>query len=143
MVWLIRIRRIRSTLTVAELATAAHPTVVRGVTDVTRQLLNAATVRCPVDTGLLRAQHSMLVRPGADKVVGAVEANTSYAEAVHDGTRRTVIRPRRRKALRFVVGGRVVFAAKVTKPPTRGRPWLADAARAVAATTGSTWIPTP
>lgn len=140
---MIRIRRIRSTLTATQIAAATRLTVVRGVTDVTRQLLNAATVRCPVDTGLLRAQHSMRVRTGAAKVVGTVEAATRYAQAVHDGTRRTVIRPRRRKALRFEIGGRVVFAARVTKPPTRARPWLADAARAVAVSTGSTWIPTP
>lgn len=140
---MIRIRRVRSTLTATELAAAARPTVVRGVTDVTRQLLNAATIRCPVDTGLLRGQHSMTVRAGAAAITGRVEANTRYAAAVHDGTRRTVIRPRRRKALRFTVGGRVVFATRVVKPPTRGRPWLTDAAQAVATSTGATWTPAP
>lgn len=52
---------------------------------------------------------------------------------VNDGTRPHIIRPKRAKALRFRVGGKVVFARIVHHPGTRARPFLdralADVAR--------------
>ena len=48
---------------------------------------------------------------------------------VLDGTRPHIIRPRRAKALRFDVGGRVVFAAVVHRPGTKPNPFLQRALR--------------
>lgn len=56
-----------------------------------------------------------------------ISTNVAYAQYVHDGTRPHVIRPRRRQALRFVVGGRVVYAKVVHHPGTRARPFLTRA----------------
>jgi hypothetical protein len=97
------------------------------VTDTTRRVLNRATVLTPVDTGRLRAGNQMRVSTSGTRALGEVFNNTEYAEAVHDGTRSHVIVPRRKKALRFVVDGEVVFARKVTIPARKGRPWLSRA----------------
>ncbi|WP_234467785.1 hypothetical protein [Streptomyces sp. MBT62] len=48
---------------------------------------------------------------------------------VLDGTRPHIIRPRRARALRFEVGGEVVFAGKVRHPGTRPNDFLARALR--------------
>lgn len=50
-----------------------------------------------------------------------------YGRFVHDGTAPHEIRPRRREALRMVIGGRFVFAKKVNHPGTAPRPFLAVA----------------
>lgn len=47
------------------------------------------------------------------------------------GTRPHLIRPRRRRALRFRVGGRQVFARLVRHPGTRANNFLLDALRRV------------
>jgi len=65
-----------------------------------------------------------------------VIAGTSYALAHHQGTRPHVIRPVRKKALRFVSGGAVVFATSVNHPGTRPNPYLVSALRHVAARRG-------
>lgn len=66
-------------------------------------------------------------------VSGSVTANTDYALYVHEGTRPHLIRPKRAKALRFEVGGRVVFAKLVRHPGTKARPFLRNAGERVAA----------
>lgn len=97
----------------------------RLVTDTTRRVYNRAIVLTPVDTGTLRAQNKMRVARKTHAVVGEVFNETAYAMAVHDGSKRRVIRPRRKKALRFVAkSGDVVIRRKVTIPARRGRPWL-------------------
>lgn len=55
---------------------------------------------------------------------------------VNDGTRPHIIRPRRARALRFTVNGRVVFARVVNHPGTKPRPFLDRALREVAAQRG-------
>lgn len=45
----------------------------------------------------------------------------------HDGTAPHEIRPNRRRALRFVVGGRVMFRTRVWHPGTRGTYYLTRA----------------
>jgi hypothetical protein len=65
-------------------------------------------------------------------VVAGVPGLTTYLGFEHDGTAPHIIRPRRRKALRFVSGGRVVFARQVRHPGTQGSEFLTralDAAR--------------
>ena len=59
-----------------------------------------------------------------------------YAPMVNDGTRPHIIRPKRAQALRFRVGGRVVYARVVRHPGTKARPFLDRALREVAAVSG-------
>jgi len=100
-------------------------------------VVNRAKILCPVDTGRLRAsikgqaQRTWTLRP--QFVVGS---NVDYAEYVHDGTRPHVIRPRNARALRFVVGGQVVYARVVHHPGTRAKPFLDRALREVTAGRG-------
>lgn len=94
------------------------------------QVLNRAKVLAPVDTGRLRAsgkiQYSSLFsfRPKATVIF-----DTDYAAFVNDGTAPHIIRPRNKQVLRFVVGGRVVFAKVVHHPGTRPNPFLDRALR--------------
>lgn len=101
-------------------------------------VVNRAKVLAPVDTGRLRASigpatysRTWTLRPQASIAVGV-----DYAKMVHDGTRPHVIRPRQAQALRFVVGGRVVFARVVHHPGTRPRPFLDRALAEVTAGRG-------
>lgn len=114
-------------------ATAAGKAIARrAVTDVTRRVLNRAIILTPVDTGNLRGQNRSRIREGRTTVTGEVFNNTRYGPPVHDGARAVTIRPKRRKALRFLVGGQVVFAKSVHIPARRGRPWLYRAMEEVA-----------
>lgn len=109
----------------------------REVTDITRRTFNRANILTPVDTGRLRAGngwHVQIVSP--TRVVGEVFNHTAYAAAVHDGSRAYVVRPRRRKALRFTMAGRVVFARRANIPARRGRPWLLRALTEIAGPAG-------
>jgi hypothetical protein len=60
----------------------------------------------------------------------SVIADAQYAAAIEYGSRPHEIVPRRRKYLRFAVGGRVVFAKKVHHPGTRAYEFLAKALEA-------------
>jgi hypothetical protein len=60
-----------------------------------------------------------------DTIAGA--RDTQYTMIEHDGSKPHIITPRRRKTLRFVAGGRVVFATKVHHPGTRGTEFLTRA----------------
>ena len=51
-----------------------------------------------------------------------------HALFVHWGTKPHVIRPRRKKALRWAAGGAFVFARGVKHPGYKGDPWLVRAA---------------
>lgn len=93
-----------------------------------------AKVLAPVDTGRLRAS----IRVERRSILGlrqrwTVGSDVEYAPMVNDGTKPHIIRPKRAKALRFRVGGKVVFARVVHHPGTRARPFLdralADVAR--------------
>lgn len=109
----------------------------RLVLSTTRRVLNRAKVLTPVDTGTLRASQTMEVRTTGSATTGRVSTWINYALAVHEGVPHpVVIRPRTRKALRFVVNGRVVYARKVTLPPRHGRPWLRTALIEVAIPAG-------
>lgn len=96
------------------------------------QVVNRAKVLAPVDTGRLRAAiKGRLVRNWTLRSEYQITVNVDYAEAVHDGTRPHIIRPRNAQALRFNVGGRIVYAKVVHHPGTRARPFLDRALREV------------
>lgn len=102
-----------------------------------RQVVNRAKVLCPVDTGRLRAS----IRLERRSLLGlrmrwTVGSDVEYAAMVNDGTRPHKIRPKNAKALRFVVGGRVVYARVVNHPGTKAQPFLDRALREVSSQRG-------
>lgn len=109
----------------------------RLVLTTTRKVLNRAKVLTPVDTGTLRNSQTMEVRTIGRKIVGRVSTRIKYALPVHEGVNHPVIiRPKKKKALRFVIDGKVYFARKVVLPPRRGRPWMRRALFEVALPAG-------
>jgi len=105
--------------------------------EASRQVVNRAKVLAPVRTGRLRS--SIRAEPPrffSLRGMVKVGSDLEYAGFVNDGTRPHVIRPRRAKALRFTVGGRVVFAKVVNHPGQRAQPFLDRALREVAAQRG-------
>lgn len=65
--------------------------------------------------------------PGYVDVVAGVPGVTDYLGYHHFGTEPRIIRARRAKALRFVTGGKVVFARSVRHPGTSGTFFLTRA----------------
>jgi HK97 gp10 family phage protein len=109
----------------------------RELEEAARQVVNRAKVLAPVDTGRLRASIRVESRRTFTfRSVYTVGSNVEYAGFVNDGTRPHVIRPRNAQALRFRVGGRVVYARVVNHPGTRAKPFLDRALREVAASRG-------
>lgn len=92
-----------------------------------RRIVRNARGRVKVRTGELRDSIGSSLSTTASQVRLEVFATARHARFVHDGTRPHVIRPRQAKALRFVVGGRVVFAARVQHPGTRATNFLSAA----------------
>lgn len=88
----------------------------------------------PVRTGFLRANISaMPVRQvGPWRLESGVESTADYSAPVHEGARPHVIRPRQARALRFMMGDRVVFAQRVNHPGNRANPYLRNAVHRVA-----------
>lgn len=72
---------------------------------------------------------SWKVVDGPGGLQGVIVCDHPATRFVLDGTRPHIIRPRRKKALRFVVDGEVVFAAKVRHPGTRPNDFLGRALR--------------
>lgn len=98
-----------------------------------RQVMNRAKVLAPVDTGRLRASIRIESRRTLTlRSVYTVGSDVEYAPMVHDGTGPHVIRPRQAQALRFRIGGRIVYAKVVHHPGTRARPFLDQAVREIA-----------
>lgn len=64
------------------------------------------------------------VYQGPEGLVGEVTVTHPAVFYVMDGTRPHLIRPRRKKALRFEARGSVVFAKLVRHPGTRANPFL-------------------
>lgn len=102
-----------------------------------RQVVNRAKVLAPVDTGRLRSS----IRVERRSFFGlrsrwVIGSDVEYAPMVNDGTAPHIIRPKNAKALRFRMGGRIVFAKVVRHPGTRARPFLDRALREVARSRG-------
>lgn len=96
------------------------------VAETTRRAFNRARVTSPVDKGVMRASHTMTMRARRTFVAGRVTVGARYAHAVHNGTRRRVIRPKNKQALRFYSKrkGVYIITKRVMHPGTRPRPWL-------------------
>lgn len=102
-----------------------------------RQVVNRAKVLAPVDTGRLRAS----IRVERRSFLGfrarwTIGSDVEYAPYVNDGTAPHIIRPKNAQALRFRVGGRIVYAKVVNHPGTRANPFLDRALQEVAAQRG-------
>jgi hypothetical protein len=108
----------------------------RDLDERSRRVLARARTLVGVRSGTLLASLRRESGQGADgpyvDVVAGVRGLTTYLGHHHDGTPPHVIRARRRRSLRFTVGGRVVFARSVRHPGSRGTRFLTralDAAR--------------
>lgn len=96
-----------------------------GPAQVVRQRIQA---EAPVDTGLMRAEHSVDPAPvlradGWHIIIRAPSRSPKgfpYPIAVHNGRREVV--PVQAKALRFVINGAVIFAKRVRAVPPN--PWM-------------------
>jgi hypothetical protein len=96
-----------------------------------RMVMQEAQRTVPVRTGTLLAS---IRREYGTNAIGAywqvhagVAGLTDYLGYILNGTPPHIIRPRRRKALRFIAGGRVTFATKVQHPGTRKNNFLENA----------------
>lgn len=101
----------------------ADDTARRAADGVDRDVL--AWARRHRDTGEMLRSHFGPRRVGpASFELGFAAEHSSFPDT---GTRPHVIRPRRKKVLRFVVDGRVVFARRVNHPGTTGDRGFTDA----------------
>jgi hypothetical protein len=102
-----------------------------------RLTLNLAKLFAPVKTGRLRASGRIESRRTLGlRTIYTVGFDVQYAPLVNDGTKPHKIRPKAKKALKFNVGGRTVFAAVVNHPGTKANPFLDRALQRVAANRG-------
>lgn len=87
--------------------------------------------RAPVRTGKLKRSRRVSISSGGSLLSATIEYPLKYGDYLDEGVRPHTIRPRRAKALRFVVGGRVVFARVVHHPGTnKHRGWFSRATSA-------------
>jgi hypothetical protein len=86
----------------------------------------AAKAQVGVRTGALRASiHMRHLRDSRGQYV-KIGSGLDYALLHHNGTRPHIIRPDRAKVLRFVRGGKVIFAHSVRHPGTKANRYLTD-----------------
>lgn len=113
-----------------------HDLAGKDVTKVTLKVLNRARVMAPVDQGNLRASHQMRLTSASNGVTGEVFTKVKYALAVHEGRRALTIYPKNKSALAFYWHGQHMVRRSVHQPARRGKPWLRDALKEVAASEG-------
>lgn len=95
----------------------------KSVFQIGNEMKNEGVQNAPYDTGTLR-RSIKLERSNAGYTV-KVGSNVPYAK-IHDQgglIRAHEIRPKRKKFLRFWVGGKEVYTKLVKKPPRRVRPY--------------------
>lgn len=90
-----------------------------------RQNLSGRFLR--VASGRLSRSLRTRVFVRGDVLVGVVQSRLFYGRILEHGTVARLIRPRRAKALVFQVGGRTIYAANVSHPGVRPRPWFRTA----------------
>ncbi len=106
------------------------------VVKTTLKVLNRSKVLCPVDTGLLRASLGMSISRRVNRITGKVETKVKYALAVHNGRQAITIYPKHKKALAFWWHGKHWVVKSVHQPARKGRPFMYDALKEVAASSG-------
>ncbi|WP_432001629.1 hypothetical protein [Streptomyces sioyaensis] len=99
----------------------------RGLRRRTARVADIARREAP---GRMGAYIDWKIESGPRGLTGVIVCDHPATRYVLDGTRPHVIRPRRKKALRFDVGGRTVFAAVVHHPGSRPNDFLGRALRA-------------
>lgn len=92
----------------------------------TQRVANIAEQEAP---GSMGRYIDWKVQEGPRGLQGVVICDHPATRFVLDGTRPHIIRPRRAKALRFEVSGRVVFSKMVRHPGTRANNFLGRALR--------------
>lgn len=134
------VKRVRGTVDREGANAAAAKTGLIEVTDLCRKIMNQATIDAPVDTGFLRAYHKMAVKSMRSRIKGTVYNTAKYSAAVHDGAtiKPHTIRARRKKALKFTIGGKIVIVKSVRHPGAKikANPWLVNAAERAATRAG-------
>lgn len=91
--------------------------------DLTAQLLQANMVQqAPIDTGRLRGSIQFPEKIASLKY--QISINAKYWEALQFGTGPYTIKPKTKKALRFVVNGQVIFAKFVNHPGIKANPFI-------------------
>jgi len=91
-----------------------------------RMITVAAKAQVGVRTGALRASiHMRHLRDSRGQYV-KIGSVLDYAPLHHNGTKPHIIRPDRAKVLRFVRGGKVIFAHSVRHPGTKANRYLTD-----------------
>lgn len=96
------------------------------------RVLNRSKALTPVDTGNLRASQRLKLTIQRRRVVARVYTRVKYAASVHEGARAHDIVPRRKKALKFKIGGQTVIVSKVHHPGNKARPFMRKATLQVA-----------
>jgi Bacteriophage HK97-gp10, putative tail-component len=74
-------------------------------------------------TGRLRSGITAYFVSGGRSVTWEILSPAPYSMFIEAGTRPHVIRPKRARALRFEIGGQVIFAGKVNHPGTKPYPF--------------------
>lgn len=98
------------------------------VSRATRGVENRAKQLVSVDTGETRASiQSGIHKVTRYKIIGRVGSRLAKAHYIHEGTRAHVIRPRRKKALKFTSGGVTYIRAVVRHPGIGATPFLTTA----------------
>jgi hypothetical protein len=99
--------------------------------DMSHRVLNRARTLVGVQSGLLlstiRRERGQGPRGPYHDVVAGRSGLTKYLGYHMLGSHPHIIRPRRRRALRFTLGGTVVFARRVQHSGTRANPFLTRA----------------
>jgi hypothetical protein len=105
-----------------------YPNIVKKYSDVAMQksvliIRRAAQEESPVDTGQLRKT----IKHEVSSLESRVYPTVNYAVAVHEGVGARTILPKKKKFLAFKVGGKMVFAKKVSQKARKGNPFMTRA----------------
>jgi hypothetical protein len=94
-----------------------------------RRTSRVAGIACDLAPGSMGDYVDWHIEEGPHGLEGVITCDHPATRFVLDGTRPHIIRPRRKKALRFEVDGQVVFSSIVRHPGTRANPFLQRALR--------------
>lgn len=78
-----------------------------------------------IKTGKLK--NSLKYKISNDGTRSVIKASASHGIFIENGTKAHIIRAKKAKALRFEVGGQVIFAKEVRHPGTKANPFLKPA----------------